>query len=532
MSERLLVVGLDGVDWRTLGPMIDRGEAPNLARLCDEGSAAPLRSVLPAVTAAAWTAFATGLDPGATGVFNFRALDFTRPGAYHPRLVDSRDLRGSTWIERLPPDSVSCVGLPMTHPPFPIPGVMLSGFPRPRLEHMPLWPGSWSSRLPPWPAAEPGDAAPRGSLVETCELWDRYHGEVALSLLRQRDDLLTVCVLSGVDHVSHRMWEGEDGGPAVGRMVRLADHLVGRLRDAAGPDTDLVVLSDHGFGPAPASRFHAGRWLALQGWLKLVPDARARWAGRLARSARSRIPEGRWRSLRDAVPSELRDRLFDASGGVDRMDPHLTRAWPVVVAPDFLAIQLLDPDPRARAQLADVLTEALERETLRLPADLGGGEGAPRVHRRGELYGGRRLGSLPELFASLPPGWCWGGATDEGPVVDAVPDADLRKLPGAHRRDGVLLAAGPRFRRLGRADGQARPPALLDVAPTVCALLGIPVNDGARGRRLDTWLHSDASTGVRPRSAVAPAPATATPSPGEEEVADLTRRLRDLGYLE
>lgn len=530
MAGRLLVIGLDGADWRTLGPMIDRGEAPNLARLCEEGSAAPLRSVMPPVTAAAWTAFATGLDPGGTGIFNFRALDFSRPGAYHPRLVDSRDLRGLTWIERLPPDSVSCVGLPMTFPPFPIPGVMLSGFPRPRLERAPLWPGRWSSRLPPWPTAEPGDAAPRSRLVETCELWDRYHAEVALSLLRQREDRLTICVLSGPDHVSHRLWEGDAGGPAVRRVMRGADRLVGRLRGAAGADADVIVLSDHGFGPAPRSRFHLGRWLALHGWLALRPDARSRWLGRVARDARARIPAERWRRLRDAVPSDLRDRLFEASGGIDRMDPFRTRAWPVVVSPELAAIQLLEEDPRVRQALADELITALQREVLRLPPGEAGDEGTPAVLRRDDLYAGDRAGDLPELFVSLPPGWCWGAAVDRGAVVDAVPGSALRSLPGAHRRDGVLLGAGPRIRPRGRIDEPGSPPpSLLQVAPTVCALLGVRPPGGMRGLPLSGWIRTtteelDTLTPAVDRGGT-------TDEPTGDQVADLTRRLRDLGYL-
>ena len=531
MDRRLLVIGLDGADWRSLDPLLDAGELPHLRALCDRGSSARLRSVLPSVSAAAWAAFATGMDPGGTGIFNFRALDFSRPGAYHPRLIDSRDLRGHTWLERLPPDSLACVGLPLTHPPLTVPGVLLSGFPRPRLTRAPLVPAGWARRLPPWPTAEPGDAAPVSRAVEVCELWDRYHAEVARSLLRQRSDRLTICVLSGPDHVAHRLWTGRDGGPAVRALLTQADRLIGRLVDAAGPDADVVVLSDHGFGPAPRARFHLNRWLGRHGHLRLREDAGSSVLGRTSSALRAWVPEDRWRTLREAVPASLRDQLFEAAGGIDRIEPGFTRAWGVAISPELAAIQLLDEDADRRAALAQELADALGREVLRVP---GGGQRRAVVHRRDAIFGGSRLEELPELFVELPPGWCWGNRADEGSVVDEVPAADLKRLPGAHRRDGVLVAAGPSFRGLGRIDES---PSLLDIAPTLAGMLGIPPTAGFRGRRLDSWLsesESESESETESESESESETETETESETETETehrADLERRLRDLGYL-
>jgi predicted AlkP superfamily phosphohydrolase/phosphomutase len=526
VDPKLLVIGLDGADWRTLDPLLDAGEMPHLRALCDRGTSARLRSVLPSVTAAAWAAFATGMDPGGTGIFNFRALDFSRPGAYHPRLMDSRDLRGHTWLERLPPDSLTCVGLPLTHPPLAVPGVLLSGFPRPRLERAPVVPARWARRLPPWPTAEPGDAAPVSRAVEICALWDRYHAEVALSLLRQRDDRLTICVLSGPDHVAHRLWEGQDGGPAVRSLLTQADRLIGRLVDAAGPRVDVLVLSDHGFGPAPRARFHLNRWLGLHGHLRLREDRGSALLGRTSTALRAWVPEERWRTLRDAVPAPLRDQLYEAAGGIDRIEPGFTRAWGVAISPELAAIQLLDPDAARRTALAEELTDALGREVLRVPG--GGPELRATVHRRASIFGGARLGELPELFVELPPGWCWGTRVDEGPVVDQVPAADRRRLPGAHRRDGVLVAAGPGFRRRGRV---GETPSLLDVAPTLVGLLGMAGSAEFRGRRLLNWLSEAEAEPVCRTTESESEPESETEEVSPDDRADLERRLRDLGYL-
>ena len=71
-KPRVLVLGLDGATFDLLDAWMERGLMPNVQRLATEGSRAVLRSVMPPVTAPAWTSFATGVRPGKHGVFDFR----------------------------------------------------------------------------------------------------------------------------------------------------------------------------------------------------------------------------------------------------------------------------------------------------------------------------------------------------------------------------------------------------------------------------------------------------------------------------
>src|SRR5439155_706875 len=74
MSRRVLVIGLDGATFRTLGPWAARGEMPELARLMAAGCHGELRSTFPPLTPPAWSSFMTGKNPGKHGVFSFRRL--------------------------------------------------------------------------------------------------------------------------------------------------------------------------------------------------------------------------------------------------------------------------------------------------------------------------------------------------------------------------------------------------------------------------------------------------------------------------
>jgi predicted AlkP superfamily phosphohydrolase/phosphomutase len=68
---KVVVLGFDGADARLVEKWMASGDLPNLARLRDEGTYAPLLPTNPPQTPVSWAAFATGLNPGRTEVFDF-----------------------------------------------------------------------------------------------------------------------------------------------------------------------------------------------------------------------------------------------------------------------------------------------------------------------------------------------------------------------------------------------------------------------------------------------------------------------------
>ena len=61
---RVVLVGIDGADWRVIQPLVDRGQMPAFARLQNEGVTAVLRSMEPSASPSLWTTIATGVGPG------------------------------------------------------------------------------------------------------------------------------------------------------------------------------------------------------------------------------------------------------------------------------------------------------------------------------------------------------------------------------------------------------------------------------------------------------------------------------------
>lgn len=70
-AERVIVLGMDGMDAEMAGDWMDAGELPNFARLREQGTFAPLMPANPAQSPVSWATLNTGVNPGKHGIFDF-----------------------------------------------------------------------------------------------------------------------------------------------------------------------------------------------------------------------------------------------------------------------------------------------------------------------------------------------------------------------------------------------------------------------------------------------------------------------------
>jgi predicted AlkP superfamily phosphohydrolase/phosphomutase len=141
MSNKVIVVGLDGLEPAIVERLLARNELPNLAKLRAAGHYGRLRTTYPAQTPVAWSSFVTGTNPGGHGIFDFICRDpqtylpdialnrFERPKSMLalPRVVNKR--QGSAVWEHLSQAGVPSVVLrcPVTFPAEELLGKMISG---------------------------------------------------------------------------------------------------------------------------------------------------------------------------------------------------------------------------------------------------------------------------------------------------------------------------------------------------------------------------------------------------------------------
>ena len=85
--NRVIVLGLDGMDPDLVRRMMGEGKLPSFARVARDGYFGPLGTSTPPQSPVAWANFITGTGPGGHGIFDFIHRD---PATYFPYLSTSR----------------------------------------------------------------------------------------------------------------------------------------------------------------------------------------------------------------------------------------------------------------------------------------------------------------------------------------------------------------------------------------------------------------------------------------------------------
>jgi hypothetical protein len=95
----LVLVGVDGADWRFIDRLQARGELPNLEALRRRGVSARLRTIRPTFSPAIWTSIVTGRPPKAHGIESFQSLRVEGVAGALPSVKLPRAL-GYGWLYR------------------------------------------------------------------------------------------------------------------------------------------------------------------------------------------------------------------------------------------------------------------------------------------------------------------------------------------------------------------------------------------------------------------------------------------------
>jgi predicted AlkP superfamily phosphohydrolase/phosphomutase len=251
-------------------------------------------------------------------------------------------------------------------------------------------------------------------------------------------------------HPLHDPDRAEEGWALWDRVMGWGDEIIGAVREAAGPDTLIAVVSDHG-GECivPGINDAGGNLNALlieNGWLKPDDGEGFDWPASVA------YGHGQYVFL------NVRGR--DPQGVVEP-------------GPEYLALR-----EEIMQALADWKDETGRRRFQAvLPVEDAGrlGVGGDRV---GDIF---LVNAHPHPLAEPDPDTFWKTHSRE-----QVGDWDWPRInAGGHADDSFFLLAGP-----GVARGHRRPrPALItSVVPTVCRAAGLPTPRDADGAVLGDFL--------------------------------------------
>jgi len=87
IADKVIVLGIDGMDPVLLKRFVERGEMPTFKKLLSNGYFGQLQTTMPPQSPVAWSSFISGTNPGGHGIFDFIHRD---PKTFVPYLSTSR----------------------------------------------------------------------------------------------------------------------------------------------------------------------------------------------------------------------------------------------------------------------------------------------------------------------------------------------------------------------------------------------------------------------------------------------------------
>lgn len=540
------MIGLDGAPFSMIQKWAEEGILPNLQKMIRTGAFGPLQSSYLPETPIAWTSIITGKNAGKHGVFDWGAR--VQQGRYDIGVTTSRSSMEIPLWEMMGEENkkAGIFNVPLTYPPKPLNGFLVSGFDTPSAKVCFTYPASLSdeirSRIKDYVIAVQ-EAYTRGNeerYVEGLLFCLEKKEETVLYLIDRYEADFSLYVFMELDHLHHKLWRLVEKGSEEDRRLfqkvyRRMDETVGKLVNKFDDDTTFIVLSDHGAGPLEGVMF-INKWLMDGGWLKMKKGpslyiksflSRTDFIAKVYRLI-SKFGLGRFGKL---LPASLQHNLATSFISFEDVDWDETKAyafgeWGQI----FVNLEGREPQGKVKPgkEYEELLGE-IRKELLKIVHPRTGEKMIEEVLRKEELYQGPMLEKAPDLTFTI------GSLRYDSSVRFGFGLKEIFGPPefedsGTHRRQGIVIASGKAIKTGYRIEGAT----LVDIAPTALYLLDLPIPANMDGRMLggmfeEDWLEAHPIK-LSERASEMPVPEEEKMS--SEEMEMVKKRLRSLGYLD
>lgn len=537
-TKKILIVGIDGFTWTIGDRLIQDGFMPTLGALIQSGSYGYLKSVMPFETGPAWASFQTGCYPNKTGIFSFHAHD---PNINTIRLNSYHDILAPTLWEILDHygQKVISINMPLTSPPPKINGVIIPGLLCPELSDKTTHPSSvYELFIRPRPDYQAVNNTHRDTIeafVRQSCVTEQVRCDVATAIMSRYPWDVLYYQIQSTDLLQHRYWSAMDPEAngysdsdytIAAEFYTACDTVLAELIEKAGPQTDILIVSDHGFTKQNTG-LCLNRWLFEKGYLVLKDKDKTSWE---KTKDRHRILEYMARSY-GVIKKPICQSL---SGLISRISP--------VRTPPFSELELLhlrqciDVEHSkafclgAMAGLIYVNSDSSDPQDIasrikkELLDDFGASANNPlitHIKTGFEEYGQSDSHiRVPDLVVEYIDGVMTIINPSESKYIRRYDE--LNKQPGTHARDGIFI-----FKGSGIKAGLKTKAEIVDILPTLMAHIGLPISSHLDGKVLLELFesqpciqHNDFNVDKKD-----------TANYSERDQAEVEKRLADLGYL-
>ncbi|MCP4356433.1 MAG: tetratricopeptide repeat protein [Chloroflexi bacterium] len=287
-KRKVLLIGWDAADWKAINPLMDAGYMPALEGLVNQGVIGNIATLDPPLSPMLWTSVATGTTADKHGI-----IGFTQPDPDHKRIrpVMATSRKGKAIWNILNQEGYRShvVGWWPSHPAEPINGVTVSNFyHHARAEYGQPWPLPPGSIHPPrltetlaqlrihpseLTAAHLLPFVPKAaqidlekdkrlaSVIKTIADCASVYAAATWTMENEPWDFMAV-YYDTLDHFGHGFMKfhppRRDFIPeelydlyhyVIAAGYRFHDMMLEYMLTLAGPDTTVILLSDHGFHP-------------------------------------------------------------------------------------------------------------------------------------------------------------------------------------------------------------------------------------------------------------------------------------------
>ncbi|MGQ9705410.1 MAG: alkaline phosphatase family protein [bacterium] len=285
---------------------------------------------------------------------------------------------------------------------------------------------------------------------------------LTLYLLDSDPSDLFISVFQATDRVGHAFYRLVDPkhpmyddvlaqkyGDAILNVYKHMDETVGEVMKRLSEDTNLIVLSDHGFHSFRRC-VNINTWLVENGFMKLKSDV------------------GKKYTL---------DDLFGRGEFWPNVDWYRTKAYALGLGQIY--VNLIGRESKGYVlpgrDYQNVVNEIAEK--LGGLRDYDNTQVVHKVYKRDEIYNGKYIDDAPDLQVGFKDGYRVSWQTCLGGIPKDVIEPNMRKWSGDHCSlepsitDGILLSN----RKIkGR-------PRIIDIAPTALSLLGVSIPNDVEG---------------------------------------------------
>lgn len=284
-KPRVLLVGWDAADWEHISPLIDRGLLPTLASLVNGGTMGNLSTLQPVISPMLWNSIATGKQPFKHGIYGFIEPDPNT--GYRPYSSCSRKVKAIWNILSQSGFRCNVVDWWASHPAEKINGCVVSnafhsikhdaakGWSIPkgtihpedrahryasnRVFPQEIGPEQILPFIPDAAKINQDDDNRLSSFVGTLAETLSTHA-ISTAVLEHEPWDFAAVYYTAIDHFAHSFmlyhpprlpWvpqaDYEVFKNVMTAVYQFSDMTLKRLLDLAGPDTTVILCSDHGF---------------------------------------------------------------------------------------------------------------------------------------------------------------------------------------------------------------------------------------------------------------------------------------------